>query len=122
MTRIPFLGLIAVILYVLLASIQPSNNNSNNNNNNLKVDTLSSDKLCFAKSSLDPESFPLLLDTALCLSWLSPKAWIPTPHEVYFFLLFLFHLLLFAFSFLTRQPHILFVVAVNYYSGLQLII
>lgn len=85
MTRIPFLGLIAVILYVLLASIQSSNNNSNNNNNNLKVDTLPSDKLCFAKSSLDPESFPLLLDTALCLSWLSPKAWIPTPHEVYFF-------------------------------------
>lgn len=119
MTRIPFLGLIAVILYVLLASIQSSNNN---NNNNLKVDTLSPDKLYFAESSLDPESSPLLLDTALCLSWLSPKAWVPTPHEVYFFLLFLFHLLLFAFSFLTRQPHILLVVAVNYYSGLQLII
>ena len=76
------MGLIAVILYVLLASIQSSNNN---NNNNLKVDTLSPDKLCFAESSLDPESSPLLLDTALCLSWLSPKAWVPTPHEVYFF-------------------------------------
>lgn len=79
MTR-PFLGLIAIILYVLLANIQ-----SGSNNNNLKVDTLSSDKPCFAESSLDPESFPLLLDTALCLLWLSPKAWIPTPHEVYFF-------------------------------------
>lgn len=80
MTRIAFLDLIAVILYVLLASIQ-----SSSNINNFKVDTLSSDKQCFAQSSLDPESFPLLLDTTLCLSWLSPKAWIPTPHEVYFF-------------------------------------
>ena len=74
------MDLIAVILYVLLASIQASSNN-----NNFKVDTSSSDKQCFAQFGLDPESSPLLLDTTLCLSWLSPKAWIPTPHEVYFF-------------------------------------